>query len=1298
MMMPKIDYINGTVEDFTVVLSNRNLDKQGQILNVQDFRCKGNLSSAQEISFSVYKYVDGVKTHLWDDIKNLKIVWVKELDTFFETRISLTESTNTVKKITGVSLCEAELSQTPMRNTEINSEDDIARPDYVVTTFYNPENAEGSLLHRVLSFAPHYSIKYVDKSLWNIQRTFSIDEKSIYDFLVGECAEQFNCLFRFNSKDRTISVYDLYTVCQQCGHRGEYLDVCPECGGKHLTYFGKDTTIFVSADNLTDEITFDTDVDSIKNCMYLKTGDEVMDAAVVACNPNGSRYVYYYSEEQKADMPTELTDKLKDYDESVESYSEEYQTLSEELYKCIDDILYYQSGMMPTVEIPEVNASTEVVKLTEEALSPIALSVVNSYTSTATVNSALKNYAKVFVKSGFVKVEIDTGKFTYGGTDKFGYGTWTGRFKITNYSDKEDIAYSDTLTIDVNDDYETFLNQKILKNIANNNTDDDSIYDVLSIDDLDKFKQALTLYSYNRLESFADAIQGIINILIEENQGQSESTYYSQIYIPYYNKLQACQAEMNVRSATIQECENRQAEITKRQSEIQSELNLQKFLGEDLYKLFCTYRREDTYQNENFISDGLSNTEIFEKAKEFIELAKQEIVKSGEHQHSISSNLYNLLIMKEFAPIKDMFELGNWIRCKVDDNIYRLRLVTYEVNGSSLSNINTEFSDMTKTASGVNDVRSILSKAQSMATTIPYVEKQAEQGQKAQDFIVDTLENGLNSALVSLKNNDTEEVTYGKHGILCRSWDDVEEDYSPEQLRITHNLLAYTSTGWKDVSLGLGKHDYYYYDNNNTLIKSTGYGLSSKFVTAGYIWGSQIIGGEIYSQNYSPTAGTYLNLNDGTFSWAGGKIKYDGNIVSLSGVILKWEDMSGAPTSLSDFENDTGFQTKEQVTTITEDTIATTNIIAKNLKVQSANIEGKIHADSVDAENITGTTIIGKTIVVGGENNGNGSIVVKDEYGASICTIDVNGITLKSKNYVVRDEFYILSGRYINSEYAPYVVQYASGVNSCIGTNDTSTVDGYVGGYGYIDNNNGSWGVDTGSISVDTYHTLKIDTYINRQDSNMPTPYLYLYGDGVLIKSYKDNNLLNALGMNNFNDNYGAAEFDVSLYKTISVKFIAEYKVLQAYQNGILASGITTSGFTIESGYLQAGIGADNDESNDTQVSIRNIDFTNYSKMDIVLNYNAGANYGSGTVAYGIDSYWTTALPGSYAWTSTTITLDISSYTGTHYIGFGLAAENNSSEPTWGAWANVWIKEIKLYNDYGKQASIAVGITSLSLS
>ena len=1022
--MIKIDFVNGTVEDFTVVLSNRNLEKQGQILNVQDFSYKENLNSANEISFSVYKEVDGKEEKLWDDIYDLKLVWVKEADEFFQIQVSTTESTNTIKKITGISLCEAELSQTTIRNTEINSEADIERPDYMITKFYDPYNKESSLLHRILSIVPHYSIKYVDKSLWNIQRTFSIDDVAVYDFLVGDCAEQFGCLFQFDSTDRSISVYDLYTVCNGCGHRGEYLDTCPKCGSNDLYYYGEDTTIFVSADNLTDEINFDTDVDAIKNCMLLKTGDEVMDAAVIACNPNGSQYLYYFSEEQKSDMPYVLKNKLNDYDNLVESYSAEYQRLSNELYKCIDDILWYQSGMMPDVDIPEVNASTEVAKLTKASLSPLGLSTVSSYTSTATVNSALKNFAKVLVRSGFIKVEIDYGNFVYTGVDanKHNYGKWIGKFKLTNYSDEDDVAYTDELELIITDDYDTFLKQKILKNISSSNDDDDSIFNVLNIKSLNKFCQALLRYSYNRLESFADAIQGVINVLIEENQGQKNCTYYEQMYVPYYNKLKACQEEMDARAKTISDLEEKQEVIINRQEEIKKTLNMQSFLGEDLYKLFCTYRREDTYQNDNFISDGLSNEEIFEKANEFIELAKSEIVKSGEHQHSITSNLYNLLIMEEFAPIKDKFDLGNWIRCKIDDEVYRLRLISYEISGNSLSSINTEFSELTKTASGVNDIKSILNKAQSMATSYQYVSKQSSQGKKAQETIIDFVKEGLNSSLIGIKNNTNEEVIFNNNGILCRTWDDIDEDYHPEQLRITHNLLAFTDDDWKTCSLGLGKHSYYYYDNKDILQKDIGYGLSSRFVQSGVINGSQIIGGKIYSENYSPTSGTYFNLNDGKFSLGGGKIRYDGKDLTLSGVTLKWEDIDDTPTSLSSFENDLGFQTKDQVTTITKDTIATTNVIAKNLRVQSANIEGAIHADSVRAENIIGDTFSGKTILLGGANNGDGSIVVKDNNGEIILTIGVDGIQVRDGmlNFMQADELYILNGSILDSNVNQY--------------------------------------------------------------------------------------------------------------------------------------------------------------------------------------------------------------------------------------------------------------------------------------
>ena len=279
----------------------------------------------------------------------------------------------------------------------------------------------------------------------------------------------------------------------------------------------------------------------------------------------------------------------------------------------------------------------------------------------------MKNYARIFVKTGYVKLEIeDDTTFEYVGVDdsNWNYGTWYGRFKVTNYSDKEDVVYTDYMTITVNDNYHEFVTQKIQKNIKTDD-DDGSVFDVLSIDDLEKYKEALTLYSLNRLQSFADAIQGALDILIELDQAGESADLYDILYLPYYEKLKACQNELDIRQAKIDELQHELDLLEERRMEIQADLNFESYLG-DLYPIFCAYRREDKFSNPNYISDGLDNSQLLQRSKEFWELAEKEIFKSSNGSIIITSTLYNLLAMKEFQPLVKYFELGNWIRIRVD--------------------------------------------------------------------------------------------------------------------------------------------------------------------------------------------------------------------------------------------------------------------------------------------------------------------------------------------------------------------------------------------------------------------------------------------------------------------------------------------------------------------------------------------------------------------------------------------------------------------------------------------------------
>ena len=194
---------NGIVEigadgqpiDPIVVLSSRGGNKIGAIPNVQSIERTHPLNDVAELSFDVYKEVDGEICDNWDDIKDFKFIHLPYDNSWFEAHVTLDEENDVVKHVSCVHANEAELSQLNLYETEINTEDDIARDNYESTVFYNEDNPNTSLLHRILKDkAPHYQIYHVDESLCKIFRTFSFNGLSIHDAL-NQIAEEVNCLF-----------------------------------------------------------------------------------------------------------------------------------------------------------------------------------------------------------------------------------------------------------------------------------------------------------------------------------------------------------------------------------------------------------------------------------------------------------------------------------------------------------------------------------------------------------------------------------------------------------------------------------------------------------------------------------------------------------------------------------------------------------------------------------------------------------------------------------------------------------------------------------------------------------------------------------------------------------------------------------------------------------------------------------------------------------------------------------------------------------------------------------------------
>lgn len=959
--MAKIIYNkNLKIDTPTLLLKKRDFTNIGAV-TASEITYKNYFNSPNELSFKVYKFTDNQLNTLWDDINDYNILYIPEFEECFEIHISLTEETGTYKVVTCTSLAESELSQTKLYDIEINTDEDMARPDYdenFPTLFYrNPDEynsyediwnsdekyiirdengnidedktiekrkdilRKSSLLHRILEKASNYSIGDVDDTLKNCKDwyQFSISDTNIYDELTGEIAEQHHCIFKFDSVNRTVSAYDLYNTCynEDCAYRkaegnknkkyrGDFADRCPECGSTDIHgAYGKDTTIFVSKDNLSASASIESNKDSLKNCFRIAGGDDLMTAAVSICNPNGSNYIYYFSEEVLANMPEILKNAINDYldrynqclnekeynipQDAAESYNDvvsminnlypeedednQYKTIPATIvgyknipvyaYEAIDLNLKLQSEMYKTPDISGEGMEKTMEKLSTDNLSPIAISDPSSNAAGTLSNNAILAMCKVYVNTALYKVNIE--EYTY--AKEAGIWKWKGRFRLTNIKDTTDTLVSELIAIEVNSDEETYLKQKMEKKLAEADSKVQPLTKMIFADDYndDIFKQELKYYSFDYLSGLVETFNDTKSVLLDSDNAEL-TTRYNSLLDKCSNfvtkELEIRKTQLAAISAlyyygTDENANETGGILNTYINEAKQNLNFQDFLTLhstseiNLWNLFCSYRREDSYQNDHYFSDGLSNARLMKRANELIEAAKKELVKAGTLQYNVTASLNNLLALEEFQPIVDSFECGNWIHLEVDGKIYCLRLLSYSINYDDLSKIDVEFSTVEKIWSGTSDIESVLSSASSIAGSYSATLSQVSNSSKSSKYVESWIQKGLDATATKIVNNaDHQEIVIDKTGILCRKYDDIVDDYDPYQLKIISNGL-YLQTKDKEtdtvnVKTGIGK--FLYLDPENNFQETVGYGVIADTVVGSLILGENL---GIYSSNGS---------------------------------------------------------------------------------------------------------------------------------------------------------------------------------------------------------------------------------------------------------------------------------------------------------------------------------------------------------------------------------------------------------------------------------------------------------------
>lgn len=611
------------------------------------------------------------------------------------------------------------------------------------------------------------------------------------------------------------------------------------------------------------------------------------------------------------------------YDDSlkkIESPITGYPKLMQTYFDTIDMVQFLKNKLMPNITKPDNSAKSQGEYLMENLPSSAATTSLKNL-SVSTANNIMISLAQSIVKGSFKITVTET---------TLSNDVWRGKFNLKSYSDEDDTYTSSPVSIGINENYEEYVRQRIEKIL---NKSDDNYYDIVGLfkQDLTVFKSELKKYCLDSLNTFQKCCQSCIDIMVQQGVASDSSTattsnainakaIYDSLYVPYYNKLNAIQDEILVREDEVYTVEGKynnqneliqdgvQIEIERIIGDVQDTLNFQKFIGDELNKEFCAFLRMDEYSNDNYISDGLDNTELFQNAFDFINVATKELYKSATLQHSITGTLKNFLRMREFAPIVNSFKNGNWITIQIDDEIYKLRIIEYTIDFASSQNIDVTFSDVISAKDIASDIKSILDQASNMATSYGSIVRQSDMNSNFSKKMSDMILKGLdmtNTKIVS--SADNQDITWDEHGLLCREFNDILNDYNPCQLKIINHGLYITNDGWKTAKAGVGQ--FYYFDPKDKVYKE-GYGIIADTLVGNLILSSQV---GIYNEEKSiemdkngiiVTTNTY-NKNVFTIKKEitddEGNITYErqlyiddnGNIVLGGGASISWDNVIG---------------------------------------------------------------------------------------------------------------------------------------------------------------------------------------------------------------------------------------------------------------------------------------------------------------------------------------------------------------------------------------------------------------------
>lgn len=331
----------GTAEKPVLTLAYPQGKELGQLGSYQDLGFDGVLNSYSTITFK-YPYYgrENKKSNLYDLIESKMLLKAEGLGEYIVTECEETNTgTEHFLQIT------ASTSEVQMCHRKIN----LLNGTYKFYDLLNPEN---TLLGLVLKYLPTWKVGYVSSELISKYRTFDIPDSTLYDFLMNEVSQTYECMFIFDTIKKEINAYTIEDIT-------------------------KPSDIFIGYGSYLKSETVREVSDEITTVMSCYGGDGINIASV---NPLGSVYLYNF-DHFKHMMTDELRIALEEWEKRYAELQVNYSELLAELKETNSQLITARANLK----------DAESKKLAAEGVQSIQIS--GGQTNTSDYQNTLKELA-----------------------------------------------------------------------------------------------------------------------------------------------------------------------------------------------------------------------------------------------------------------------------------------------------------------------------------------------------------------------------------------------------------------------------------------------------------------------------------------------------------------------------------------------------------------------------------------------------------------------------------------------------------------------------------------------------------------------------------------------------------------------------------------------------------------------------------------------------------------------------------------------------------------------------------------